>query len=543
MQNKVLQALVLVTVVSEIYICTATGVFYVLPDNPCNVSCPSQPCATLSQYLLDNNGTLPVVSNVEYHFLPGEHHLHNKVTLKYLNNFTLVGDSIDNLSKTILISCFLSFVKIDSSQCVKIVNVMFKQCEAYYQQTDHYEDGANLILYTCYSCNTKSVTFFEYGISAYNLIGNSSLKNITITVTESTIMLKKISLDQLYLITLEYWKVYWRNFAGVNMVEMNEILITGHGIGGIILGFYPDHAMHVVISNSEFQHMNKQVLFFDGSSLAKVSITNCVFSSNQYSLEFRQVAMIQFIVDTGHSTISFINCTFQYNFYWESLLSVRGIDIHQSLLPTNIIIQDCKFNYNLSPLLYFDGSSTANCILTLTIVGTTSMTLNRFSGDIEYSILYIKNTAFNIHGLVMISENIAHNNYIMLFESSEVSFSGEIIFNKNQCKRIIAIKEDPSYVKVMENTKILCNQNHVYSKSILVLELDNSNNHPYPFCTFQYVTMNNVSTPSTTDYVITIEKNLYILQQHGSCELQPFLTHCRWLNTSVFYGHNPGVIN
>ena len=50
-------------------------VFYVLPDNSTNASCSLQPCATLSQYLLDNNGSLPVVSNVEYHFLPGEHHV------------------------------------------------------------------------------------------------------------------------------------------------------------------------------------------------------------------------------------------------------------------------------------------------------------------------------------------------------------------------------------------------------------------------------------------------------------------------------------
>ena len=49
----------------------AQQVFYVSPDNSTNTSCPFQPCATLSQYLLDNNGSLPVVSNVEYHFLPG----------------------------------------------------------------------------------------------------------------------------------------------------------------------------------------------------------------------------------------------------------------------------------------------------------------------------------------------------------------------------------------------------------------------------------------------------------------------------------------
>ena len=53
----------------EICMSTATEIFYVLPDNSSNNSCPSQPCAILSQYWL-HNGTLPVVSNVEYHFLP-----------------------------------------------------------------------------------------------------------------------------------------------------------------------------------------------------------------------------------------------------------------------------------------------------------------------------------------------------------------------------------------------------------------------------------------------------------------------------------------
>ena len=52
-------------------VCTsASDVLYILPDYPPNTSCPSQPCATLSQYFLDYNGTLPVVSNVEYRLLP-----------------------------------------------------------------------------------------------------------------------------------------------------------------------------------------------------------------------------------------------------------------------------------------------------------------------------------------------------------------------------------------------------------------------------------------------------------------------------------------
>ena len=72
----------------KIYITSAANeIFYVLPDNSTNaVSCPSQPCATLSQYMLDN-GTLPVVSNVEYQFLPGEHHVPATKFAQLFNNW------------------------------------------------------------------------------------------------------------------------------------------------------------------------------------------------------------------------------------------------------------------------------------------------------------------------------------------------------------------------------------------------------------------------------------------------------------------------
>ena len=67
--------LLLVTI--QTWLSATTQAFTVLPNDSTNGSCPSQPCAMLGQYLLNNNGTLPVVSNVEYHLLLGEHHLHN----------------------------------------------------------------------------------------------------------------------------------------------------------------------------------------------------------------------------------------------------------------------------------------------------------------------------------------------------------------------------------------------------------------------------------------------------------------------------------
>ena len=79
----------------EIYVSTSTEILYVLPDNSTNSSCLTQPCAALSQYLLDN-GTLPVVSNVEYHFLPGEHYVPANMKLQNLYNFSIIG----NVSET-----------------------------------------------------------------------------------------------------------------------------------------------------------------------------------------------------------------------------------------------------------------------------------------------------------------------------------------------------------------------------------------------------------------------------------------------------------
>ena len=71
---------------NEIWKSTANKILYVLPNNSTNTSCTSQPCATLSQYLLDD-GSLPDVENVEYHFLPGEHQVPNDIVLKIYVTF------------------------------------------------------------------------------------------------------------------------------------------------------------------------------------------------------------------------------------------------------------------------------------------------------------------------------------------------------------------------------------------------------------------------------------------------------------------------
>ena len=158
-------------------ISTATEIFYVLPDNSPNINCPSHHCATFSQYFLDNY-KLPVVSNVEYHLLPGEHYVISTEMVEFTNfqNFLLVGifNKQLQLASTILVS---TDIAIFDSYNVTITNVVFKML---------FPSNDNLWLVACTSCTIENVTLTGYGLLGYNLIGRIYLNNIVINLTKSS---------------------------------------------------------------------------------------------------------------------------------------------------------------------------------------------------------------------------------------------------------------------------------------------------------------------------------------------------------------------
>ena len=135
---------------------SAANKIYVLPDNSTNTSCSSQPCATLSQYLLDD-GTLSDVTNIEYHFFPGQHRVPANMVLKNLHNFSIVGIVYKWSLQTVLVGCFHSHVlKIYTSHYVNIKNVVFKCC--YNAQLQPYIYLTSLYLSWCFSCVLENVT-------------------------------------------------------------------------------------------------------------------------------------------------------------------------------------------------------------------------------------------------------------------------------------------------------------------------------------------------------------------------------------------------
>ena len=168
---------------SWINVAILTDVLFILPDNPSNTSCPFHPCATLSQYLLDYNGTLPVVSNVEYKLLPGEHYVPLNMKLHGLYNFTFIGITEKSSTFVVVINCLGSFLEIIDSEYLIIRNVVFRQCKTAPSNEQYHGIETNLFIGSCWSCAVDNVTFFKYGLIGHNVYGWPLLNNVIINLT------------------------------------------------------------------------------------------------------------------------------------------------------------------------------------------------------------------------------------------------------------------------------------------------------------------------------------------------------------------------
>ena len=251
----------------QIWISVSVKLFYVLPDNDTAVSCPSQPCATFSQYFLDN-GTLPVVSNVKYHFLPGEHRIIASIVLQKLHNFSMIGTvSKPTLVVLALVDCSQTLiVDIINSYNVTIAHITLKHCR--------HSQLTNLLVSSCYSCTIENVIFMSIGLIGNNLIGRSHLTEITMKVNEE----KSISFCSG--ITITYWDqqqpVYYNH-----CLLMNHINIVGDGNKcynnnptGLNINIYHKIGnLTIILTNSLFYDLTHSALLIVNKCHVKTQLT------------------------------------------------------------------------------------------------------------------------------------------------------------------------------------------------------------------------------------------------------------------------------
>ena len=274
MLNSIILIATIVFTVSR----AAEQIFYVSPDNSIDANCSFQPCATLSQYLLDNNGSLPVVSNVEYYFLPGEHHVPRRnVTLQYLHNFTFIGNSL--LSTVLVIDLYVCF-KIESSINFVISNMAFKTFD---KQTREISYLSQFMLSNCFYCKLRNLSFLDYGLFCKNLYGKSYLSDIVMDISECHYT--GITLHYGERSQFDYNRYTEVVFDGIFMYRESVTFKFNLFAGIHIVLNTTSNNVTFTVSNSHFQGLDLYAILIDKRRHAAyntISIKNCKFQDNKY---------------------------------------------------------------------------------------------------------------------------------------------------------------------------------------------------------------------------------------------------------------------
>ena len=540
----------------QLWIPVASKIMYVLPDNSTNDSCPFQPCATLSEYLLDN-GTLPVVSNVQYYFLPGEHHVPANMLLQDLCNFSIIGTVKESPPPVMLVGCLQSYViNVINSYNFTIANVMFRRCDQI--QLDKYKCLANLLIDSCYSCTIENVVFLNSGLKGTNLIGKSYLTKILIKSYVNLLVFCQG-------ITLYYWdKPAYKDHKHV--LIMDQINISHKNAGNkyyytdsigihIIISVMED--LLIVISNSSFYGLDHTAVSIGNQCHGNNTIIfeECIFERNthRYTIKNYRVTirpLIDIVLSHVNKTISFKQCSFKMNYNNHYLIAVLvrpNWACYGRLKDcigrkTDIVLVKCRFTKNLSELINVKGTT---CRANLFIIGPTHLVNTARQTHINDHILFTSYMTVHLIGPVIISSN--HAKSIMHFESSNFLFDKSILIASNNCYQVIALQF--TFIKVMEYTNITLLKNKHLNK---LIETEYNNEYRlYPLCIFQFVTLRN-ATISPTHYSINIIDNLYTvdypltnIEQKKKCSfpLYYFTTHCQWLPNATFHNYSPKILN
>ena len=130
---------VIIIFISLQHLITATGVYYVTPDDDqsdINNNCPiDHECHTLQYYLL--NTSKYFTSNTQLHFLQGKFYINDDIVIDSLHNFSLVGSDVNNTLKNINFK-YWGGNNITSNKLAYIIMVEFWQ--EYYNTEAYIED-------------------------------------------------------------------------------------------------------------------------------------------------------------------------------------------------------------------------------------------------------------------------------------------------------------------------------------------------------------------------------------------------------------------
>ena len=525
--------------------CTATKILYVLPDNVSDVNCSYQPCATLGQYLLDN-GSLPVLSDVEYHFLPGEHHITHVLKIQKAINILLTGFG---LSPVELVCQSQSYVSVFFSYNVTIRNLVFDQCNGDLFYPFRIDTTAGLVLYECFYCKVEDVYFLGYGFAAINLLLHSYLNNITIDTTMVKLSMQMCG-TKFFLLFMDREYEYHHDSISINkliFISIYREFCFGYNNVMEILLYQSHFDVNIELCNSQLYIANQAALYIlIGKSSSSLLIKKCIFMYHEHIVRNTN-GLVHGEISPNNVTIQFENCTF-YNNTASILLQMDFVYLNDLCgHPSNVTIKNCDFienNVALLMLYKHAGDCTANIFFSENV---------NFAKNKAICMMNFAHMSVYMNGMITILDNIVEY-YIIEFNNCDVTISKTVTFFSNICSIFILLASNP-FMLIKEHTNIMFINNTIHYQ-VIVLKAITSNDYIFPYCIFQYMESTNYKydvSELIRLYIITFSGNKleeetphfydYNRPATQMINMNDLLTHCKWLPTAVFNGHNPGYIN
>ena len=552
----------------QLMISSSTTVYYVLPDNSTNTTCPSQHCARLSQYLQDNS-TLSFVSDVEFYFLPGEHQVTSNIVISHVNNFLFTGIT-NNGSSPVLICKPQVLLFVLYSHNVTISELYFNKCGGnvatitlQYITSDHYDISACLFLFLCSDCKIRNVNIFhlaEYGIAGINVVGNSQLENITVSIHSKILSL---------FCTKGILLVYLNSHAHSNYnstISITELLIIDNDPnnfctmvgGGLEIELkQSQYHVRVILSRSSFNNLKfaeKELLNILAIShtISSVVIKHCTFQLNIYKQRNDPLkALIGITMNRINVSLMIKGCLFQANNIMSSIIDLTILETSpsdQHGYPSTVTIIKCGFVSNRSPLLHFITEFSHPYKHAVEVfIKDVHFHGNVRVGVINGNMIFVYNMVVHLSGEVVFARSALFNT-VVHFDSCDIHFYNNITFEDNECDEIITMKSSSrssdSSIKIMKFAIVKFVQNVCTNQLITIIM--NDYNKIYPFCLFQYIGSGNVSNFPLTKlpYKVIFTNNIQRkVSLRSNSTINYYTYYCRWLTSSSFKGYTTNDIN
>ena len=328
--------------------------YYITPS--LNVSCPQDPCLTLSQFAADSNSYLGNETNISLSFLPGNHSLDRELSLSQADNFSMAKDIRE--SGTVFVECDsqsgrfnISEITFATVQCLHFIgcggnrvsqveqfiveDTIFQGVEGRGTALVLNEVSAASIVRSLFHSNTHSSTFENHDISPH-----ASDQDI---------------LNYLYL-------------------NRNASLAVG---GALYTAF-----SNVSIVSSQFTHNTAEIggaLFADNSSLHVVRST---YSCNRGSFGG--------VMITSESSVNIDNCNFSKNaaeiiggvmITYKDSVSISGSSFTNNIATNGGVMRTSDGSFTITSSNFTDNSATYGGGVMRTLRGSFTITSSTFTDN------------------------------------------------------------------------------------------------------------------------------------------------------------------